>query len=135
HAAVMPGEYVMLAVGDTGGGMSTEIKGRVFEPFFTTKGLGRGTGLGLATCYGIIGQNGGYIWVYSEPGHGTTFKIYLPRIDEAAEPLAEREQRDDLPRGTETVLVVEDEPAVLDIAVHTPREQGHTVLTAANGGE
>ncbi|HXA44167.1 MAG TPA: ATP-binding protein, partial [Candidatus Angelobacter sp.] len=110
------GEYVMLAISDDGVGMTDEIKAHLFEPFFTTKGLGKGTGLGLATCHGIICQSGGDIRVYSEPNSGTTFKIYLPRTDAALEPVATPDS-ETLARGTESILVVEDDPAVRTLAV------------------
>jgi len=135
HSGVTPGEYVMLAVSDTGAGMTEEVKAHLFEPFFTTKEVGKGTGLGLATCYGIVKQSGGNIWVHSEPGQGTTFRIYLPRVEEEGEALPKRDKKGYLPRGTETVLLVEDEPSVRDVAARTLREQGYTVLEAATGDE
>jgi two-component system cell cycle sensor histidine kinase/response regulator CckA len=134
HASVIPGPYVMLAVSDTGTGMSPEVQARLFEPFFTTKEPGKGTGLGLATCYGIIKQHGGNMWVYSEIGHGTTFKVYLPRAEEAtnAETLVNAAE---YLLGTETVLLVEDEPAVRDLTVRILRNLGYVVLEAVNGTE
>ncbi len=135
HMGVIPGDYCMLAVSDTGCGMTEEIKARIFEPFYTTKDPGKGTGLGLATCYGIVRQSGGHIWVYSEPGKGTTFKIYLPRIVEAAVAKPRREAEIPRPRGTQTVLLVEDEPAVRGFASRVLREMGYTVLEASNGTE
>jgi len=135
HDGVAPGEYVLLSVSDTGIGMSPEVQAHLFEPFFTTKPLGEGTGLGLATCYGIIQQSDGHITVYSEPGKGTTFRIYLPRVAEAVEPLEPRADGPELPTGSETVLVAEDEPAVREFAAGMLRDLGYTVLEAANGEE
>jgi two-component system, cell cycle sensor histidine kinase and response regulator CckA len=136
HAGPAPGEYVMLAVSDTGAGMTDEVKAHLFEPFYTTKATGKGSGLGLATVYGIVEQHGGHIWVYSEPGQGTTFKIYLPRV-QAAACAAQREEATlgSPPRGTETVLVVEDERMVRDFAARSLTELGYVVLAAADGGE
>jgi PAS domain S-box-containing protein len=130
-----PGNYVMLAITDTGTGMSGEVKARVFEPFFTTKGVGEGTGLGLSTCYGIIKQSGGHISVCSEPGRGTTFKIYLPQVEPQAKIPVQRLDSPDLPRGTETILLVEDDPALREMAATLLRRLGYTVLAAANGIE
>jgi len=134
HMGVQPGRYVMLSVSDTGVGMSAEVKDRLFEPFFTTKEMGKGTGLGLSTVYGILKQSGGNIWVYSEPGQGTTFKIYLPRVDE---PLTEKREEGvrDIPRGDETILVVEDEETVRGLAVRLLKSQGYKVLEAPDGGK
>jgi len=134
HPEVVPGEYVMLAVSDTGVGMEESVQQHVFEPFFTTKGRGKGTGLGLATCYGIVKQSGGHIWLYSEPGRGTTFKIYLPRT---REPVTDSMCPAALaaPSGHETILVVEDEASVLDFAVEALRAQGYKVLAASDGRE
>lgn len=132
-----PGEYVLLTVSDSGIGMTEEVKAHIFEPFFTTKEPGKGTGLGLATVFGIVKQNAGHIGVYSEPGHGAAFRIYLPRVKIAAPPSAERPARltNNLPQGKETVLLVEDEPKVRDLADRLLRRQGYTVLTATNGEE
>lgn len=134
HPGVSPGEYAMLAVSDNGPGMTKETQARVFEPFFTTKAMGKGTGLGLATCYGIIKQNSGTISVYSEPGQGTTFRLYLPRLQEAAI-IEESVPQADLPSGTETVLLVDDEQMVRDIAARVLRSHGYRVLEASNGAE
>ncbi len=130
-----PGGYVMLAISDTGTGMSEKVKARVFEPFFTTKGVGQGTGLGLSTCYGIIKQSGGHISVYSEPGRGTTFKIYLPQVEPQTKIPMQPRNSHDLPRGTETILLVEDDPALRELAATLLRRLGYTVLVAANGIE
>jgi len=126
---------VLLSVSDTGGGMPPEVKDRIFEPFFTTKGKGKGTGLGLSTVYGIVKQSGGNIWVYSEPGKGTTFKIYLPRVEEEVDALPRRDEPSDLPKGNETILLVEDDSSVRDLAVRFLRGQGYTILEATNGNE
>jgi PAS domain S-box-containing protein len=131
------GEFVMLAIGDTGAGMSDEVKARVFEPFFTTKGVGGGTGLGLATCHGIIKQSGGHIAVYSELGRGTTLKIYLPQVEQKTElklPVPPKTSLE-LPRGTETILLVEDDPSLREMAATLLGRWGYTVLAAANGVE
>ena len=130
---VQAGDYVMLAVSDNGSGMTAEVQARLFEPFFTTKEMGKGTGLGLATCHGIIKQSGGHIAVYSELGQGTTFKVYLPRVTEKLAALAETDQSGDLPRGVETILLVDDEPMVRELGASMLGKLGYTVLTANNG--
>jgi two-component system cell cycle sensor histidine kinase/response regulator CckA len=135
HISVAPGRYVMLSVSDTGGGMTPEVKDRIFEPFFTTKVKGKGTGLGLSTVYGIVKQSGGNIWVYSEPDKGTTFKIYLPSVEEEIDVLSSQEEILDLPKGNETVLLVEDDLSVRDLAARFLRGQGYKVLEATNGNE
>src|SRR5439155_678671 len=131
HYPARAGPFVLLAVSDTGIGMNEETQAHMFEPFFTTKERGKGTGLGLATVYGIIKQSGGFIWVYSEVGHGTTFKLYLPRVEELAERAAAPAQARTRPaRGTETVLVVEDEAPVRNVARQVLERHGYTVLEA-----
>jgi PAS domain S-box-containing protein len=130
-----PGKYVMLAVTDNGSGMDAETQAHIFEPFFTTKEQGKGTGLGLATVYGVVKQSGGYVWVYSEPGQGTTFKIYLPRIEEEVT-LESRDSRvgsSSVPRGSEVVLLVEDEKGVRELAREYLEISGYTVIEAENG--
>ena len=135
YPELRPGDYVMLAITDTGTGMNEEVKARVFEPFFSTKPVGQGTGLGLSTSYGIIKQSGGHISVYSELGRGTTFKIYLPQIEVLAKIPIQRLDALDLPHGTETILLVEDDPALREMAATLLRRLGYMVLTATNGVE
>jgi two-component system, cell cycle sensor histidine kinase and response regulator CckA len=162
HEGAPPGKYVMLAVSDTGSGMDTETQARMFEPFFTTKAPGKGTGLGLATVYGVVKHSDGWIWVDSEAGCGTTFKIYLPRVEESRVEEARIEERVEksehsrlapfgteqfqplsktapplatAPKGTETVLVVEDQDGIRDIVRESLRRNGYKVLIAVDGNE
>jgi CheY-like chemotaxis protein len=134
HMGVTPGHYVMLAMSDTGTGMDEATRVRIFEPFFTTKDRGGGTGLGLSTVFGIVKQSNGHIWVYSEPGVGTVFKVYLPLIEEdlsTVRPVVSQP----VPVGTETILLVEDEDAVRNLTVLALQMFGYTVLQASGGKE
>ena len=131
---VSPGAYVLLKVSDTGQGMSDAVKARVFEPFFTTKEIGKGTGLGLATCFGIVKQAGGYIAAYSEAGVGTSFNVYLPHAKPVSAPHVESVQAP-LPSGRESILVTEDDEPVRKVAVRILAAQGYSVLQAPNAGE
>ena len=133
HPPCSAGRYVLLAVTDSGMGMSPETKGRIFEPFFTTKELGKGTGLGLSTVYGVVKQSGGYIWVYSELGKGSSFKIYLPRLDGSEWQNQPKESAPELLRGTETVLLAEDDPSVRTLTRSLLEQGGYCVLEAENG--
>jgi PAS domain S-box-containing protein len=130
----IPGEYVLLTMSDTGVGMSREVREKIFEPFFTTKELGKGTGLGLSTVYGIVKQNDGFIYVASEPGKGTTFKIYLPRVEAQTAQVPSEEAAGKLPTGTETILLVEDDEAILNLSKMILENLGYTVLAAPTPG-
>ena len=132
--SVVPGQYVLLTVSDTGAGMSAAVQSHAFEPFFTTKAAGKGTGLGLSTVYGIVKQSRGYIWIYSEEGHGTAFKIYFPRVS-AQERLPEPVKEEQDGRGSETVLVVEDEEAVRSLAEVVLQRNGYQVIAARNAAD
>jgi signal transduction histidine kinase len=135
HAGVNSGSYVMLAVSDTGEGMSAETLAHIFEPFFTTKEVSKGSGMGLATVYGIVQQSGGHVWVYSEPGRGSTFKVYLPRVESAAEPAARTPGSEPTIRGKETILVAEDDTQVRGLTVAILRACGYLVLEPENALE
>jgi two-component system, cell cycle sensor histidine kinase and response regulator CckA len=135
HPPVLPGRYVMLAVTDTGIGMDAATQAHIFEPFFTTKEKSKGTGLGLATVYGVVKQSGGFVWVYSELGKGTSFKIYLPRVDERAEAESEKKRKEELPCGTGTILLAEDEKEVREVAREFLHLAGYTIMEAKDGAE
>lgn len=135
HPPVIPGPYVLLAVSDSGCGIDRKTQARIFDPFFTTKELGKGTGLGLATVYGIVKQSGGYIWVYSEVGKGTAFKVYLPRVEHEAMSKAHPDPDVAPQRGTETILLAEDSEALREIAREYMESLGYTVLEASSGRE
>jgi CheY-like chemotaxis protein len=133
YSYIQPGRYVMFSIGDTGQGMDRETQSRIFEPFFTTKEKGKGTGLGLSTVYGIIKQTGGYIFAQSDVGRGTTFRIYLPRVEEAAEPSHHTHAKQIATGGSETLLLVEDEECVRELVNDTLQARGYSVLQASHG--
>jgi CheY-like chemotaxis protein len=135
HLNVIPGPYVQLSVTDSGEGMDKETVGRIFEPFFTTKEQGSGSGLGLATVYGIVRQSGGHIWVYSEPGRGTTFKIYLPRASGVLDEEGKKNQDEGVSSGTETILLVEDSKLLARVTKDFLASAGYRVLMAAEAAE
>jgi CheY-like chemotaxis protein len=135
HAGAKPGHYVMLAVIDSGAGIDAETLAHIFEPFFTTKGVGKGTGLGLATVYGVVKQSGGYIWVDSEPGQGASFQIFLPRVEEAVTPTVANKPLGETIGGSETILLVEDAEALRKLTQSLLESHGFHVLVAQNGEE
>jgi len=133
HPLMKPGPYVVLVVTDSGTGMDAETQAHIFEPFFTTKEKGKGTGLGLAMVYGIVKQSGGFIWVYSELGKGTSFKIYLPRVGQTEEHISTSHPSAEVPTGSETVLLAEDEQDVREIAREFLESGGYRVIEAGDG--
>jgi len=135
HHRQAAGRYVVLSVSDTGFGMDAETQARIFDPFFTTKEVGKGTGLGLSTVYGVVEQSGGHIWVYSEVGHGTTFKVYLPRVDGAPDADTPKTEPDSVFRGTETILLVDDDEALRELTASLLQDGGYTVLAASGPNE
>lgn len=135
HPPIVPGKYVGLTVEDSGCGMDSQTQLRIFDPFFTTKELGRGTGLGLATVYGIVKQTGGYIWVYSELGHGTAFKIYLPHVERDPHPVEQKMTDSPLVKGSETILFAEDSESLREMGIEYLQSLGYAVLAAASGKE
>ncbi|MGZ3556117.1 MAG: ATP-binding protein [Gemmatimonadaceae bacterium] len=135
HLGAAPGKYIMLAVTDTGTGMTREVQQRLFEPFYTTKGAGKGTGLGLATVHGIVKQLGGDVYVYSELGHGTTFKVYFPQLTAVPDVLVAAVESREAPRGSETILLAEDDDALRALGARVLREFGYNVLVARTGGD
>jgi CheY-like chemotaxis protein len=135
HALAQTGPHVLLAVTDTGCGMDAETQAHIFEPFFTTKEFGKGTGLGLSTVYGVVKQSGGSVWVYSEPGLGTTFKIYLPCVDACIEVEAPAEISKSAARRSQTILIVEDDEALLEVTRQSLGDAEYTILSARNSSE
>jgi CheY-like chemotaxis protein len=135
HLGAAPGKYIMLAVTDTGTGMTKEVQQRLFEPFYTTKGAGKGTGLGLATVHGIVKQLGGDVYVYSEVGHGTTFKVYFPYLTATPETVAVAPEPREAPRGSETILLAEDDDALRSLGARVLGAFGYKVLVARTGAE
>jgi len=135
HMGAVPGKYIMLAVTDTGTGMTKEVQQRLFEPFYTTKGAGKGTGLGLATVHGIVKQLGGDVYVYSEVGHGTTFKVYFPHLTTTPEPVVAAQEPREAPRGSETILLAEDDDALRSLGARVLGAFGYRVLVARTGAE
>ena len=134
HTPMTPGDYILLTISDTGVGMDAETQAHIFEPFFTTKAQGKGTGLGLATVYGVVKQSGGYIWVYSEPGVGATFKLYLPRVLDESQ-ASRPPDMGNSHQATATVLVVEDEASLRTFTCTLLQNSGYTVLEAGDGDE
>jgi len=132
---VVPGQYVVIAVEDSGSGIDRKTQARIFDPFFTTKELGKGTGLGLATVYGIVKQSGGYIWVYSEIGRGTSFKIYLPRVEPSGQTPAPKESDKSSVHGSETILLAEDSDSLREMARDYLESIGYNIIEAASGKE